>query len=338
MAEQLRAARPADRGHRFAHAAQRRARLRGLRRRQHRHGQCLRHWRGAPDDAGRAARRVRRHAARRRDGQGSGAAPAGRCRRSAPAPASARCSSSAARSSMQLSTDERATLDQHDGRTRRLHRPRRARRRNGALPARAPRHRVQARAVDEERCRRALRRGDPHRLQRDDADGRPPRATPATACRWPRWPSGRALDIAYGGSCTAGKREDFDHYHAVLAWAAARGLRVADGVKLYLQFGTVAVRDYCTAPRLPRSLRAPSAPNCCNRRAAPAPTAARARRPSAAQVTVSAINRNFPGRSGPGQVWLASPPTVAASAIAGRPVLVRRTASARRLTLPSTWR
>jgi D-arabinose 1-dehydrogenase-like Zn-dependent alcohol dehydrogenase len=37
-----------------------------------------------------------------------------------------------------------------------------------------------------------------------------------------------------------------------------------------------------------------------------------------AQVTVSAINRNCPGRSGPGQVWLASPPTVAASAIAGR--------------------
>jgi len=36
-----------------------------------------------------------------------------------------------------------------------------------------------------------------------------------------------------------------------------------------------------------------------------------------AQVTVSAVNRNFPGRSGPGQVWLASPPTVAASAIAG---------------------
>jgi 3-isopropylmalate/(R)-2-methylmalate dehydratase large subunit len=34
-------------------------------------------------------------------------------------------------------------------------------------------------------------------------------------------------------------------------------------------------------------------------------------------VTISAINRNFPGRSGPGQVWLASPSTVAASAIAG---------------------
>jgi 3-isopropylmalate/(R)-2-methylmalate dehydratase large subunit len=36
------------------------------------------------------------------------------------------------------------------------------------------------------------------------------------------------------------------------------------------------------------------------------------------QVTISAINRNFPGRSGPGQVWLGSPETVAASAFAGR--------------------
>ena len=35
-------------------------------------------------------------------------------------------------------------------------------------------------------------------------------------------------------------------------------------------------------------------------------------------VTVSAINRNFPGRSGPGQLYLASPYTTAASALAGR--------------------
>jgi 3-isopropylmalate/(R)-2-methylmalate dehydratase large subunit len=35
-------------------------------------------------------------------------------------------------------------------------------------------------------------------------------------------------------------------------------------------------------------------------------------------VTVSAINRNFPGRSGPGQLYLASPYTVAASAMAGQ--------------------
>jgi 3-isopropylmalate/(R)-2-methylmalate dehydratase large subunit len=34
-------------------------------------------------------------------------------------------------------------------------------------------------------------------------------------------------------------------------------------------------------------------------------------------VVISAQNRNFPGRSGPGQMYLASPLTVAASAIAG---------------------
>ena len=36
------------------------------------------------------------------------------------------------------------------------------------------------------------------------------------------------------------------------------------------------------------------------------------------QVTVSAINRNFQGRSGPGKLYLASPLTVAASAVEGR--------------------
>jgi len=34
-------------------------------------------------------------------------------------------------------------------------------------------------------------------------------------------------------------------------------------------------------------------------------------------VTISSQNRNFPGRSGPGRLYLASPYTVAASAIAG---------------------
>jgi 3-isopropylmalate/(R)-2-methylmalate dehydratase large subunit len=125
-----------------------------------------------------------------------------------------------------------------------------------------------------------------------------------------------AIDIAYGGSCTAGKREDFDHYHAVLAWALARGLTVRPGVKLYLQYGTTAVRDYCLAKGYDQTFAAvgavmlqPSCGACAN--CGPGSST------EAAQVTVSAINRNFPGRSGPGQVWLASPPTVAASAIAG---------------------
>jgi len=125
------------------------------------------------------------------------------------------------------------------------------------------------------------------------------------------------IDIAYGGSCTAGKREDFDHYHEVLAWAAGQGLRVPDGVRLYLQFGTTAVRDYCIErgyldafEKVGAELLQPSCGACAN--CGPGSST------DVAQVTVSAINRNFPGRSGPGQVWLASPPTVAASAIAGR--------------------
>lgn len=124
------------------------------------------------------------------------------------------------------------------------------------------------------------------------------------------------IDIAYGGSCTAGKREDFDHYHAVLAWGLQQGLKVPEGVQVFLQYGTTAVRDYCVAQGYDKTFAAmgvrilqPSCGACAN--CGPGSST------DASQVTVSAINRNFPGRSGPGQVWLASPPTVMASALAG---------------------
>jgi 3-isopropylmalate/(R)-2-methylmalate dehydratase large subunit len=125
------------------------------------------------------------------------------------------------------------------------------------------------------------------------------------------------IDIAYGGSCTAGKREDFAQYHAVLSWAAERGLKVAPDVTLYLQFGTVDVREHCIRQGWLAAFEAVGArilQPACGACANCGPGAST----STEQVTVSAINRNFPGRSGPGQVWLASPATVAASAIAGR--------------------
>ena len=124
------------------------------------------------------------------------------------------------------------------------------------------------------------------------------------------------IDIAYGGSCTAGKREDFDHYHAVLAWGLNNNLKLPEGVQVFLQYGTTAVRDYCAAQGYDKTFAAlgvrilqPSCGACAN--CGPGSST------DSAQVTVSAINRNFPGRSGPGQVWLASPPTVMASALAG---------------------
>jgi len=126
-----------------------------------------------------------------------------------------------------------------------------------------------------------------------------------------------SVDIAYGGSCTAGKREDFDYYHEVLAWGLGQGLKIPEHTKLYLQFGTLAVRDYCqekgylkTFEEAGVELIMPGCGACAN--CGPGAST------RAEQVTVSAINRNFPGRSGPGQVWLASPYTVAASALAGK--------------------
>ena len=102
----------------------------------------------------------------------------------------------------------------------------------------------------------------------------------------------------------------------MLAWAARHGLRVPDGTTLYLQFGTVDVRDYCIENDYLDAFEAVGAvilQPACGACANCGPGAST----ESTQVTVSAVNRNFPGRSGPGQVWLASPPTVAASAIAG---------------------
>lgn len=126
-----------------------------------------------------------------------------------------------------------------------------------------------------------------------------------------------AINLAYGGSCTAGKRADFDFYHEVLQWGLARGLKVAAGTRLFLQFGTQDVRRYCdergylpTFEQAGVTLVMPGCGSCAN--CGPGQSA------SERDVTISAINRNFPGRSGPGNVWLASPYTVAASALAGR--------------------
>jgi 3-isopropylmalate/(R)-2-methylmalate dehydratase large subunit len=125
------------------------------------------------------------------------------------------------------------------------------------------------------------------------------------------------VDIAYAGSCTAGKREDMDMYAAVFGAARARGARVAAGVRCYVQCGSQEVYAYCVERGYDRlfaevgaELIAPSCGACINA----GPGVSR----TAAEVTVSAINRNFPGRSGPGQLYLASPYTVAASAVAGR--------------------
>jgi 3-isopropylmalate/(R)-2-methylmalate dehydratase large subunit len=124
------------------------------------------------------------------------------------------------------------------------------------------------------------------------------------------------VEIAYGGTCTAGKNEDMDMYAEVLADALKQGKRVADSVKFFIQFGSQETRDYCVRRGYLDVFREagarviePSCGACIN--AGPGVST----RPD--QVVISAQNRNFPGRSGPGQMYLASPLTVAASAVAG---------------------
>ncbi|MDF2697892.1 MAG: 3-isopropylmalate dehydratase large subunit, partial [Labilithrix sp.] len=52
------------------------------------------------------------------------------------------------------------------------------------------------------------------------------------------------IDIAYGGSCTGGKKADMDMYAEVLKLAVDQGKKVADGVHLYIQFGSQDIRRY----------------------------------------------------------------------------------------------
>jgi 3-isopropylmalate/(R)-2-methylmalate dehydratase large subunit len=124
------------------------------------------------------------------------------------------------------------------------------------------------------------------------------------------------VSIAYAGSCTAGKKADMDMYARVLHQAVERGQRVAPGVRFFIQCGSQDVKRYCeergyldTFRRVGAQFLEPSCGACINA----GPGVSRAKE----EVTISAINRNFPGRSGPGQLYLANPYTVAASALAG---------------------
>jgi 3-isopropylmalate/(R)-2-methylmalate dehydratase large subunit len=125
------------------------------------------------------------------------------------------------------------------------------------------------------------------------------------------------VDIAYGGSCTAGKIDDLEFYHRVAEEAVASGLTVAAGVDFLIQFGSLGVEEHCrkrgyleTFHKAGIRIISPGCGACIG--CGPGVS------DRAEQVTISAINRNYKGRSGPGRLYLASPLTVAASAFTGR--------------------
>ncbi len=120
------------------------------------------------------------------------------------------------------------------------------------------------------------------------------------------------VDIAYIGSCTGGNLEDLQKAAAIL-----NGRRVDGNVQLYVQANSRAV--YQTAKSLGlfdifeqsgARILMPGCGACMN--AGPGSST------NENQVTISDTNRNFYGRMGKGNTFLANVEVVAASAIRGR--------------------
>ena len=125
-----------------------------------------------------------------------------------------------------------------------------------------------------------------------------------------------SIDIAYGGSCTAGKEDDIAYYAMVCEAAEKMGKKINENVEFYIQYGSGLVKDLAVRKgwhdlflRVGVKLIDPGCGACIG--AGPGVSI------DQEQVTVSAINRNFQGRSGPGKLYLASPLTVATSAFTG---------------------
>ncbi|MEK7484332.1 MAG: aconitase family protein [Planctomycetota bacterium] len=125
------------------------------------------------------------------------------------------------------------------------------------------------------------------------------------------------IHIAYAGSCTAGKRADMDMYARVLKEAVQEKLSVATGVQFFIQFGSQDVENYARKKgyldifqKVGAQIIAPGCGACIG--CGPGVST------HSEMITISAINRNYKGRSGPGEMYLASPLTVAASAICGK--------------------
>jgi len=123
---------------------------------------------------------------------------------------------------------------------------------------------------------------------------------------------GTAIQWAFLGSCTNGRIEDLRVAARVL-----QGRRIADDVTMYVVPGSEAVQAQARREGLDRifmdagaQFRNPGCSMCLGMNDDKVP---------AGQRCVSSSNRNFVGRQGDGSfTHLASPATVAASAIAGR--------------------
>jgi len=122
--------------------------------------------------------------------------------------------------------------------------------------------------------------------------------------------AGRKVDSVFLGSCTNGRLEDLRAAARVMA-----GRKVAPGVILKVVPATRRVWEEALREGLVQLFTDAGAlvgnPGCAGC------AAGQIGQNGPGEVTVSTGNRNFAGKQGKGEVWLASPETAAASAVSG---------------------
>lgn len=118
------------------------------------------------------------------------------------------------------------------------------------------------------------------------------------------------IDSAFIGSCTNGRIEDMRIVAGIL-----RGRKVAPGVVLKIVPSTDAVWKQCMREGILEVFK--ESGTLVSNAGCAGCAAGQVGQNGPGEVTVSTGNRNFPGKQGKGDVYLASPAVVAASAVAG---------------------
>lgn len=121
---------------------------------------------------------------------------------------------------------------------------------------------------------------------------------------------GVKIDSAFIGSCTNGRMEDFR-----IAAAILKGKHIAPDVVFKIVPATDEIWNECLKEGLLNIFKEAGA--MVSNAGCAGCAAGQVGQNGEGEISISTGNRNFPGKQGKGEVYLASPATVAASAIAG---------------------
>ena len=122
--------------------------------------------------------------------------------------------------------------------------------------------------------------------------------------------AGREIDSAFIGSCTNGRMDDLSAAAEIL-----KGRHVAPNVVLKIVPATDDIWNACMHKGIIDTFKEAGA--LVGNAGCAGCAAGQIGQNGPGEVTISTGNRNFPGKQGKGEVFLASPATVAASAVAG---------------------